>query len=81
MDLSRALVGVSDFAAARQYAEKGVAAVAKMKKEATGPDAADAARQSWLATMDASTKKNLEWVNQMIAWRDQQVRSGVLRKQ
>jgi hypothetical protein len=47
----------------------------------TGPaDAQDRAQQNWLDSIDTSTKKNLAWVNQMIAWQEQQVRSSVLTK-
>ncbi len=79
MDMSRTLVSSLDYPGAKQYAEKGVAAVARMKSEAASGEP-DPARQNWLQSMDASTKKNLAWVNQMIAWQDQQVRSNVLRK-
>jgi hypothetical protein len=78
MDLSHALVAATDFASAKQYAEKAVTVVAKMKTEPA--DAQDRAHQNWLDSMDTSTKKNLAWVNQMIAWQEQQVRSSVLTK-
>ena len=79
-DLSRALVSSGDYTLGKQYAEKGVAAVAKMKSEAAN-GSPDPKRQTWLDAMIASANKNLAWVNQMIAWREQQVRATVLRKQ
>jgi hypothetical protein len=80
IEMSRTLVSAIDYPAARQYAEKGVSLVAKMKSDAAGSGDRDPAHQQWLDSMDANTKKNLAWVNQMITWQQQQVRSGVLRK-
>ena len=80
MELSRFLIARSDFAAARQYAERGVAAVARMKNEAVASGDQDLARQAWLHSLNASTTKNLAWVKDMAAWQEKQVRSSVLRK-
>ena len=80
MDLSRALIAASDFAAARQFADKAVAAVSRMKSAAAADPNSNAALQEWLLSMESATKKNQEWVTQMIAWREQQVRSSVLGK-
>ena len=75
MDLSRLLVNNTDFVNAKQYAEKAVSTVARMKTESSDP-----ARQQWLSSLDTSTKSNLAWVQQMMAWRDRQLRSTVLGK-
>jgi hypothetical protein len=75
MDLSRLLANTTDFVNAKQYAEKAVSTVSRMKTET-----ADPARQQWLSSLDTSTKSNLAWVQQMTAWRDQQLRSSVLGK-
>jgi hypothetical protein len=78
MDLSRAMVPQADYKGATQYAERAVAAVGKLKKEAAA--AGDAASQSWLNSMDKAAKDNLAWVKQSAAWQDQNVRSRVLGK-
>ena len=75
MDLSRLLANSTDFVNAKQYAEKAVSTVARMKTGSSDP-----ARQQWLSSLDTSTKSNLAWVQQMMAWRDQQLRSSVLGK-
>src|SRR5262245_34896955 len=66
MELSRTMIAQSDFGTATQYAEKAVAAVARMKSEAAASDTSDRTRL-WLETIDASTKSNLAWVKQMVA--------------
>ena len=81
MDLSRTLVSNSDLDTARSYAEKAVAVVAKMKTEAAASGDQTRAQQQWMNSIDTSTKKNLEWVKQMVTWQQEQVRSTVLRKQ
>jgi hypothetical protein len=75
MDVSRMLANNTDFANAKQYAEKAVSTVARMKNESS-----DHSHQQWLSSLDTSTKNNLAWVQQMMAWRDQQLRSSVLGK-
>jgi hypothetical protein len=75
MDLSRMLANSTDFANAKQYAEKAVSTVARMKTESS-----NSSRKQWLNSLDTSTKSNLAWVQQMTAWRDQQLRSSVLGK-
>ena len=80
MEVSRFLISQSDFTAARQYADKAVAAVGRMKTEAAASEAPNASRQNWLNSMDASTRKNLAWVKDMVSWQEKQVRSSVLRK-
>ena len=80
MEVSRFLIAYSDFTAARDYAERSVATVARMKSEAVASGDADPARQNWLATVDASARKNFVWVKDMMKWQEEQVRSSVLRK-
>ena len=75
MELSRTLLSQVNFPSAQQYAEKAVATVARMRSENTDPG-----QQKWLSSIDDSAKKNLAWVKQMVAWQDQTVRSGVLRR-
>jgi hypothetical protein len=79
MELSRTMIAQSDFGTATQYAEKAVAAVARMKSDAAASETSDGARQ-WLDAIDTSTKNNLAWVKQMGAWQDRQIRSTVLGK-
>ena len=67
-----------DYTAARQYGEKAVSTVTKMKSQPAPPENTDATWHQWLNTLDDSAKKNLAWVNQMAAWQQQQVRSTVL---
>ena len=80
IELSRTLISGIDFEGAKLFAEKGVASVARMKASSVKASTPDPARQQWLDSLDTSTKKNLAWVNEMIAWRDQRVRSSVTRK-
>jgi len=80
MDLSRTLVSNLDFTPAKQYAEKAVSVVTRMRGEAAGSGSEEQKRRNWLTSMEADAKKNLAWVNQMIAWQQQQVRSSVLGK-
>jgi hypothetical protein len=78
MELSRTMISQSDFGTATQYAEKAVAAVSRMKSDVT-PDTSDSRRQ-WLDAIDTSTKNNLAWVKQMVAWQERSIRSTVLGK-
>jgi hypothetical protein len=78
IDLSRTLAMQGDYTAARQYGEKAVSTVTKMKSQPAPPENTDATWRQWLNTLDDSAKKNLAWVNQMAAWQQQQVRSTVL---
>jgi hypothetical protein len=75
MELSRALVAGSDFTAAKQYADKAVSTVAKMKTQPAPEEYTNATWHQWLGTIDASAQKNLTWVNQMLDWQAQQLRS------
>jgi hypothetical protein len=76
MQLSRVLVSQSDFTTAKQYAEKAVSAVRRL--DSAPPENADRAWHEWLNTLESSAKSNLAWVNQMLTWQQQQVRSTVL---
>src|SRR5262245_61787080 len=49
MDLSRTLITATECVPARQYAQKAVAVVAKMKSDATANPNADRKLQQWLA--------------------------------
>jgi hypothetical protein len=76
----RALVKVSqaygraqiNLGEARRYAEKAVGAAAQLKSGKVRPseyrEYSAAKWTSTVAELDASAKKNLEWVNQLIAW-------------
>ena len=75
MELSRALVAESDFTTAKQYAEKAVNTVAKMKTQPAPEEYTDTTWHQWLGTIDTSAKNNLAWVNQMLAWQSQQLRN------
>ena len=74
MELSRSLVGGSDFVGAKQYAEKAISAVEKLKAQPTPLENTDKTWHEWLSSMDASAKSNLTWVNQMAARQQQQLR-------
>jgi hypothetical protein len=75
MQLSRILVSQSDFSTAKQYAEKAVTAVHRM--ESAPPEGDDGAWHTWVNSLESSARSNLAWVNQMLAWQQQQVRSSV----
>jgi len=74
IELSKVLVNGNDPVAARQYAEKAVSTVDKLKTQPTPPENTDKTWHEWLSTMDASARSNLTWVNQMAAWQQQQLR-------
>jgi hypothetical protein len=76
IQLSRVLVSQSDFTTAKQYADKAVSAVHML--EGAPPENADRAWYEWLNTLGSSARSNLAWVNQMVTWQQQQVRSAVL---
>lgn len=80
IELSRALVGESDFTGAQQYADKAISTVARMKTDASKSDEYDAAWHAWLNTLDKSANSNLSWVKQMAAWQQQQLRSHMIPK-
>ncbi|HLH31895.1 MAG TPA: hypothetical protein VKY31_11890 [Terriglobia bacterium] len=80
MELSRILVSESDFNAARQYADKAVSTVDKMKTQPTPPEYTDTTWHQWLNTESASATKNLAWVNQMVTWQQEQLRSTLRGK-
>jgi hypothetical protein len=77
MELSRVLVGESDYMTAKQYAEKAVSTVAKMKTQPAPEEYTDTTWHQWLGTIDTSAKKNLAWVNQMQAWQSEQLRNAL----
>jgi hypothetical protein len=74
--LSRILVSQSDFSTAKQYADKAVTAVRAM--QSTPPKGADGAWHAWINSLQTSAQSNLAWVNQMLTWQQQQVRSSVV---
>jgi hypothetical protein len=78
IQLSRTLVSLGDYPGAKQYAEKALGTVAKMKTQPAPLENTDEAWHQWLNTIDANAKSNLAWVNQMSAWQQQQLRSTVL---
>jgi hypothetical protein len=77
IELTRLFVGESDFTTAKQYAEKAVSTVQKMKTQPAPPENTEATWHQWLNTVDASAKKNLDWANQMAAWQQEQLRSSL----
>ena len=79
VSLSQSYVAQSDLEKARQYAEKAVAAVSKMK-DITASSLTTAAWQNWIVTLDAGAKSNLDWVKQMIAWQQKQLQSILVRR-
>jgi hypothetical protein len=74
IELSKVLVGANEYVAARQYAEKAVSTVDKLKTQPTPPENTDKTWHDWLSTLDASARSNVTWVNQMAAWQQQQLR-------
>jgi hypothetical protein len=78
IQLSRTLVSQGDYTGAKQYGEKALNTVAKMKTQPASPENTDAAWRQWLTTIEDNAKSNLTWVNQMSAWQQQQLRSTVL---
>jgi hypothetical protein len=78
IQLSRTLVSAGDYTGAKQYAEKALSTLAKMKTQPAPPENTDDTWHQWLNTMNDSAKSNLAWVNQMSAWQQQQLRSTVL---
>ncbi len=75
IELTRVLVSESDFVSAKQYAEKAVSSVDKLKTQPAPPEYTNATWHEWLNTIDGSAKKNLDWANQMLTWQQQQLHS------
>jgi len=75
IELTRVLVSESDFVSAKQYAEKAVSSVDKLKTQPAPPEYTNTTWHNWLNTIDTSAKKNLDWANQMLTWQQQQLRS------
>ncbi|HEY2384420.1 MAG TPA: hypothetical protein VGK48_24855 [Terriglobia bacterium] len=75
IELSRALANESDFGTARVYADKALATVTKMKTQPAPEEYTNATWHQWLGTVENSAKTNLAWVNQMVTWQQQQLRS------
>jgi hypothetical protein len=75
IELTRVLVSESDFVSAKQYAEKAVSSVDKLKTQPAPPEYTNATWHEWLNTVDTSARKNLDWANQMLTWQQQQLRS------
>jgi hypothetical protein len=67
MELSQVLVAETDFTTAKQYAEKAVTSIAKMKVQPSPEEYTDSTWHQWLGTIEISAKNNLAWVNQMLA--------------
>jgi len=80
MELTKSFVGESDFTTAKQYAEKAVTTVQKMKTQPAPPENTETTWHQWLNSIDASAKKNLEWANQMVAWQQEQLRTTLRGK-
>jgi hypothetical protein len=76
IELSRVLASQSDFHGARDYAEKAVAAVGRLK--ASPPPASDQAWSSWIASLEKSAKDNLAWTMQTLAWQQKQLNATIL---
>ena len=77
LELSQVLVAETDFTTAKQYAEKAVTTVAKMKAQPAPEEYTDTTWHQWLGTIDTSAKNNLAWVNQMLAWQSDQLRNSL----
>jgi hypothetical protein len=75
IELTRVLVSESDFVSAKQYAEKAVSSVDKLKMQPAPSEYSNTTWHDWLNTIDASAKKNLDWANQMLTWQQQQLHS------
>ncbi len=83
IELSRMYVIHGDLATAVRYAERSVAAAAKLKSDPPpAPYGAGSAQDwyNWAASVDASAKSNLAWVKHMIAWQQEGLRSTLVRK-
>lgn len=80
MQLSRAYASQSDLPKAMLYADKAVAATAKMKNEPPPALYPAATWQAWVASLDESAKGNLAWVKQMVAWQQKEIHSAILRR-
>jgi hypothetical protein len=76
IELSRVLASQSDFRGAKDYAEKAVTAVSRLKAEP--PAGADPAWGSWVASLEKSAKDNLAWTMQTLAWQQKQLNATVL---
>lgn len=79
IELSRAVASQSDFSTAKVYAEKALSTVAKMKTQPAPEEYTDATWHQWLGTVENSAKTNLAWVNQMVTWQQQTLRSTRVR--
>jgi hypothetical protein len=78
IQLSRVLVSQSDFDTAKQYAEKAVSVVAR--SENSPPENADSAWHEWIKSVESSARSNLTWIDQVVAWQQNQIRSNVIRR-
>jgi hypothetical protein len=78
IELSRVLASQTDFRGAKDYAEKAVAAVSRLKAEP--PPGSDQAWSNWIASLEKSAKDNLTWTTQTLAWHQKQVNATVLGK-
>src|SRR5262249_6227292 len=74
VQLSRVLVSQTDFTTAKQYANKAMATAVKL--EHNPPEGADNAWHEWIKTVKSSAASNAAWVDQMIAWQQEQIRSN-----
>jgi hypothetical protein len=76
VQLSRVLVSQTDFTTAKQYADKAVNTVIKL--ENNPPEGADNAWREWIKTVKSSAASNVAWINQMMAWQQEQVRANAV---
>jgi hypothetical protein len=75
IDLSRTFASQTDFRGAKEYAEKAVGAVARLKAE-TPPDFTPA-WHSWVASLEKSARDNLAWTTQMVDWQQKQLNKSL----
>ena len=76
IELSRVLATQSNFHGARDYAEKAVAAVGRLKSNP--PPESNQAWSSWIASLEKSAKDNLTWTTQSLDWQQKQLNATIL---
>jgi hypothetical protein len=75
IEMSRILVTQSNFSSAVDYAQKAVNAVAQLKA-AENSGNTEPKWQLWVNSLETSSRDNLNWTKQMMAWQMQQLRSS-----
>jgi hypothetical protein len=75
IDLSRTLASQSDFRGAKEYGEKAVAAVARLKADT--PADFTPTWHTWVASLETSARDNLAWTMQMVAWQQKQLNNSL----